>query len=153
MPHSWFMLSLADPSKYYQVLLAQGVGIGIGSGMLLVPAYSIQAHHFRRRRTLAMGVVSSGTAIGGIVYPIMLNQLFDDPSAGFAWGVRAAGFLTAGLLVVASALMRTRLPSARERRRAARRAGEKASKGVDVWAILRDWPYMCDVVGCVLWDF
>lgn len=57
---SLFMLSLADPTKYYQVVLSQGIGVGIALGLLLVPAYSIQAHHWKRRRALAMGAVSLG---------------------------------------------------------------------------------------------
>lgn len=29
-----------------------------------------------------------GSSLGGIVIPIMLNNLFNKKSAGFAWGVR-----------------------------------------------------------------
>ena len=54
------MLSLADPRSYYQLILAQGVGMGIGSGLMLVPAISVQAHHWRVRRSLAMGIVMTG---------------------------------------------------------------------------------------------
>ena len=54
------MLSLADTTKYYQLILSQGVGVGIGSGFLLVPALSIQSHHWRRKRSLIMGLVLSG---------------------------------------------------------------------------------------------
>lgn len=54
------MLSLADPTKYYQLILSQGVGMGIGQGMLLVPALSIQAHYWRKRRAVAMGIVLTG---------------------------------------------------------------------------------------------
>ena len=39
------MLSLADTSKYYQLLLSQGIGMGLGGGLVLVPAVSVQAHH------------------------------------------------------------------------------------------------------------
>lgn len=60
---SFFMLSLADPSKYWQLILAQGVGMGIGQGLLLVPAYTIQAHHWNKRRSMAMGIVSTGTVL------------------------------------------------------------------------------------------
>ncbi|KAH9949495.1 major facilitator superfamily domain-containing protein [Amylocystis lapponica] len=105
-----FMLSIADPTKYYQLILSQGIGQGLGSGLLLVPALSIQAQHWRRRRSLAMGIALTGSSAGGIVYPIMLNQLFHSP-VGFAWGVRAAGFLTLGLLVIANCIMTTRVPA------------------------------------------
>lgn len=51
--------------------------------------------------------VFTGTSIGGIVYPIMLNQLFKT-SAGFAWGVRASAFLTMALLSLSICIMKTR---------------------------------------------
>jgi len=111
---SLFMLSLAHPQNYYQLILAQGVGMGLGSGLLLVPAISLQSHYWKRHRALAMGIVLTGSSCGGIVYPIMLNQLFQH-STGFAWGVRASAFLTFGILVIAACVMKTRLPSANER--------------------------------------
>ncbi|KZT05783.1 MFS general substrate transporter [Laetiporus sulphureus 93-53] len=99
---SMFMLSLTDPHD----------------GLLLVPAQSVQAHHWRRRRAFAIGIVASGTTshcagVGGIVYPIMLNQLIHG-SAGFAWGVRASAFMTLGLLAIANCLMTTRLPERKD---------------------------------------
>ena len=54
------MLSLADPEKYYQVFLSQGLGAGLGVGLLYVPSLAVQAHHWRRRRALAMGTTISG---------------------------------------------------------------------------------------------
>jgi len=138
---SLMMLSLANPKRYYQVLLAQGVGAGIGSGLLLVPALSVQSHHWRRLRSLAMGIVFTGSACGGIVYPIMVNQLFYN-GVGFAWGVRAAAFLTLGLLVLANFCLTTRLPSARDRLR----GGPEPR----VLRILVDPPYMLANVGAFL---
>lgn len=57
---SVFMLSLADPEKYYQVFLAQGPGMGIGAGMMYMPALTVQVHHWRHHRALAMGAVMTG---------------------------------------------------------------------------------------------
>jgi len=54
------MLSLAQPHQYYQVFLAQGIGMGIGMGLMFLPAISVTSHYFRRRRTVAMGVVIAG---------------------------------------------------------------------------------------------
>lgn len=44
----------------------------------------------------------------GIIYPILLNQLF--PRIGFGWTVRAAAFLTLAMLVTAILTVRSRLP-------------------------------------------
>jgi len=53
------MLSLAQPDHYYQIFLSQGVGMGIGSGLIYLPAIAVQAHHWRARRALAMGLVAT----------------------------------------------------------------------------------------------
>ncbi|KZT09439.1 MFS general substrate transporter [Laetiporus sulphureus 93-53] len=111
-----FMLSLADTNRYYELVLSQGIGMGLGGGLLLVPALSVQAHHWRKRRAFAMGIALTGecTSVGGIIYPIMLNKLFYS-SVGYAWGVRASAFLTLGLLTIANFITKTRLPSAKDR--------------------------------------
>ena len=104
------MLSLVDPTKFYQIFLSQGVGVGLGIGFLFLPAISVQTQFFNKKRALAMGIVITGSSFGGIVLPIMHNQLFSE-KAGFAWGVRATAFLMLGLLIIAKLLMSTRLPA------------------------------------------
>lgn len=101
---SLFMVSLAHTDTYYQVYLSQGVGLGVGAGLLYVPAVAVQAHHWKRRRAFAMGVVVTGSSLGGIIFPIMLNRLFQS-SVGFEWGARASAFVVLGLLIMANLLM------------------------------------------------
>ena len=55
-----------------------------------------------------MGIMVSGSSLGGVCFPIMLKRLFD--SVGFGWAVRAAAFLIFGCLVTANFLVRSRLP-------------------------------------------
>jgi MFS family permease len=54
------MLSLAKPHHYYQFFLAQSVGAGIGMGLMFIPSLSVSAHYFRKKRSLAMGIVIAG---------------------------------------------------------------------------------------------
>jgi hypothetical protein len=46
------------------------------------------SHHFAksRYRTLAYGCQASGSAVAGVIVPIMLRFLF--PAVGFGWGMR-----------------------------------------------------------------
>ena len=125
------MLSLAQLNQYYQIFLCQGVGMGIGAGLIYVPALAIQAHHFRQRRALAMGIVVTGAAIGGVVFPIMLNQLFDERSVGFRWGVRASAFVVAAMLGVAILTMREN-PAAMDRNK----------PKPDLRGIFADWTFL-----------
>ncbi|TFK45969.1 MFS general substrate transporter [Heliocybe sulcata] len=137
---SLFMLSLAKPHHYYQNILAQGVGMGIGMGLIFLPSLSIASHYFRRKRSLAIGFVIAGSSIGGVIFPILQNHLFYS-SAGFPWGVRAAGFICLFLLGSANLLMKTRLPTRKQR-------GPNNIQP-DVAAIMRDVPYLVCVAGFI----
>ncbi|KAL4077033.1 major facilitator superfamily domain-containing protein [Scleroderma yunnanense] len=104
---SLFMLSLTKKGQFYQILLAQGFGCGIALGLMYVPSMAVLSHYFHRRRTLAMILATSGSPIGAIIHPIMLNNLIKK--IGFVNGVRiSAAFVSLGLFT-ACFLMRTRL--------------------------------------------
>lgn len=102
-----FGLSFAQ--TYAEIFLAQGVAQGLAAGMLFLPAASCISHFFSRRRATALGVFATGSSIGGVVYPILLNKTFNS-GVGFAWGVRISGFLTIFLLCIACLTLDTRLP-------------------------------------------
>lgn len=57
------MLSICK--TYWQVLLAQGVVIGFGTGCLFVPCIAILPQYFRSRLGLASGLAVGGSSIGG----------------------------------------------------------------------------------------
>lgn len=99
---SFFMLSLAK--EYYQVLLAQGFCTGLGSGTIYIPALSIVSTSFTTKRPLAIGIGSTGSAVGGIVLPIMFRHL--EPQVGFGWINRIFGFLMLGLCTAAFLCLR-----------------------------------------------
>ncbi|KAG9311919.1 major facilitator superfamily domain-containing protein [Chiua virens] len=109
---SLFMLSLVQPGQYYQVFLAQGLMSGIGQGLMYVPCLAILSHHFKRQSTAMMAIVASGASLGGIVHPIMLNNLLNGP-LGFRTGVRISAALVTVLLSLACILARPRYSAMR----------------------------------------
>ena len=98
------MLSLC--TEYWQALLAQGFCVGIGAGCLFVPSVSVLPTYFKRKIGLALGLGSSGSSIGGIIYPIVLNQLIDR--IGFGWSVRVVAFIALATLLLPLCVMRMR---------------------------------------------
>ena len=56
------MLSLS--TKYYQVMLSQGFCVGIGAGLIYVPAIAMVSVRFTTKRAIAMGLVTSGASLG-----------------------------------------------------------------------------------------
>lgn len=84
---SLFMLSLSQPHQYYQIFLSQGVGLGLGIGIVYAPSLGLISHYFNRRRPLALTLAVSGTGLGGMIHPILLNALIYS-KLGFAGAVR-----------------------------------------------------------------
>ena len=76
--------------------------------MLNSPAYASIAHFFKRRRGLATGIACTSGSVGGIVIPIMLQNLL--PRLGFACSVRILGFLLLSLAIPANLFITKRLP-------------------------------------------
>ncbi|KAF2872764.1 major facilitator superfamily domain-containing protein [Massariosphaeria phaeospora] len=78
------MLATSFCAVYWQVLLAQGVCVGLGSGALAFTAAAVVPFY-------------TGSSVAGTVYPLMLRELFE--TVGFAWAVRVLAFvILAGLL-------------------------------------------------------
>ncbi|KIY43843.1 MFS general substrate transporter, partial [Fistulina hepatica ATCC 64428] len=101
-----FMTSIS--TEYYQILLSQGLGVGLAQGIIFTPALSCLGHHFKQRRTLAFGVFAAGASTGGTLLPIALYKLF--PKIGFAWTVRILAFIILCCLVCGLVFCSTRLP-------------------------------------------
>ncbi|PPQ79446.1 hypothetical protein CVT26_007719, partial [Gymnopilus dilepis] len=128
---SLFMLSLTKPGHFYQVFLSQGLGVGIGIGMIYLPSIAVLSHYFQRRRAFVMTLVATGSAVGAVVHPIMLNNTLDK--LGFATATRANAGLVSGLLLISCLLMRTRLPP----------PPMKASLKASLKKFSRDKAYLC----------
>lgn len=67
-------------------------------------------HFFKKRRGLATGVASTGGSIGGVVFPLMLTELFDR--VGWAWAIRVLALISFVLCSISNFLIRSRLPAA-----------------------------------------
>ncbi|KAH9931990.1 MFS general substrate transporter [Epithele typhae] len=138
---STFMLSLAQPGAFYQIFLVQGLGVGIGAGMVYIPSMAVVSQYFHRRRALAMTLVAGGASLAPVVNPIMLNNTLDR--LGFATATRANAALNTGLLLVGCALTRLRcVPVAEEGGGSGWRAMWTSAR-----AFARDPPYVLTVIG------
>ncbi len=102
------MLSLCK--TYWQIMLVQGVLMGITMGMMQIPAFAAVSQYFDKNRAAALGVSISGSSIGGIVIPIALSKMLNETTIGFAWSVRIIGFLMLPLLAFACMVIRERVP-------------------------------------------
>ena len=100
------MLSICK--TYWQVLLAQGVVVGIGTGMSFIPSVAIVGTYFTTKRSTAMGIGATGSSIGGVIYPVVLRRLIVQ--IGLAWAIRVVAFIMLATLLISIAVMKPRLP-------------------------------------------
>ncbi|KAM3068404.1 Agnestins efflux protein AgnL12 [Clarireedia jacksonii] len=90
-----FMTSLCK--EYWQLFLAQGLLLGIGIAFIVLPGFTTPAQYFSKNRGMALGIVISGSSLGGVIWPIALHNLLTE--VGFGWAVRIAAFIQLPLLV------------------------------------------------------
>lgn len=69
----FMMLSLCH--TYWQVILAQGVVIGLGTGCLFIPSVAIMPAYFKKNLGLALGIASSGSSTGGKLRSLIERRL------------------------------------------------------------------------------
>lgn len=99
---SMFMTSLCK--VYYQFFLAEGFLLGVGIAFLFCPAMATVPLYFKSNRGLALGIVVSGSSLGGVIWPIALKRLLVE--IGFSWTIRIAGFMMLALTVLACLTVR-----------------------------------------------
>ncbi|OZJ01766.1 hypothetical protein BZG36_05303 [Bifiguratus adelaidae] len=97
--------------------------------MSLVPTY------FTKRRALAMGIVATGSATGGLVFPGIVNALL--PRVGFAWTMGTLGFITLGSLLPSLFFLQQRLPP-------------RKSGPIVEWVAFKEAPYSLFALGMFL---
>lgn len=102
------MMMTSLGTEFYQIFLSQGVCVGIGSSCLFVSAVTTVAPYFTTRRALAIGIMASGSSLGGVLYPIMARRLIQE--VGFPWATRIIGFIIFGTSLIAAIFLKSRLP-------------------------------------------
>jgi len=128
-----FMTSLC--TSFWQLVLAQGLCTGLGSGMFFCPTLGLVTTYFHKNRGVAVAIFTTGNSAGGAIYPVIVRQLL--PKIGFPWTVRVLAFVNLAMLGTALAFLRPRLPP--------RKAGP-----IVEWNAFREVPYVCVVFGLTL---
>ncbi|KAI8321787.1 MFS general substrate transporter [Martensiomyces pterosporus] len=79
-------------TQVWQLILTQGVLLGIGASFLIAPSISIPPQWFNRYRGLASGVAVAGSSFGGLWFTAATQAMIDN--LGAAWALRILGILT-----------------------------------------------------------
>ncbi|KAI0804707.1 major facilitator superfamily domain-containing protein [Irpex lacteus] len=140
-----FMISITQEDHWYQLFLAQGIGLGLAQGLLYLPSLAIVGHHFKKKRTLVMGIVATGASVGGIIHPIMLNQLFEG-KLGFHNGVRVSAAMNGFLLIIANII--SLQPGTGTQKHEKKEGDDNANaQGKKFWLFFKEPAYATAVLG------
>lgn len=96
--------SFAD--QIWMLFLTQGVAFGVGMGFIFVSSVSVASQWFTTKRSLANGIASSGSGLGGLVYALAAGAMLR--TIGVAWCYRVLGLLSLGVNGVCIAFLRDR---------------------------------------------
>lgn len=108
-----------------------------GASMLFYPAMNATLTWFWKKRAFALGIVASGSGLGGIIFPIMVNRLI--PQVGFGWTMRICAFFILFLGIIANLTVVSRLlPS------------KRSVKLSDFYTPLKEVPFLLLCIGSFL---
>ncbi|KAJ5750793.1 hypothetical protein N7533_007821 [Penicillium manginii] len=90
------LLSLCK--TYWQIVLCQGVAFGLACSGTTLPAVICVTQWFSTKRGLAVGLASSGSSFGGLIFPIMVSRLIN--SHGFKTAIHWSTLVVGVCMIV-----------------------------------------------------
>ncbi|KAF5364618.1 hypothetical protein D9758_005638 [Tetrapyrgos nigripes] len=106
---SLFMLSITKPQRIYQQFLTQAVLFSLGATFAFFPCIALIPHWFRAKMAYAVGFLTAGASVGGIVFPIMMSRV--TPIIGFGWTIRIFAFMVLFCYIVGTLTIKARRPT------------------------------------------
>lgn len=92
--------------KAWHLCLSQGALVGIGVGCVYIPSIPILSQWFSKKRSLANGITSAGSGIGGVIFSLTTNSMIENISVG--WSLRITGVVAFLMTTIAVLLIKDR---------------------------------------------
>ncbi|KAI9486309.1 MAG: major facilitator superfamily domain-containing protein [Benjaminiella poitrasii] len=128
-------------SKIWHLYLTQGVMFGAGASFLYVTAMGTAPLWFNKKRGLALGLASSGSGIGGLVLPFVINAL--NIHLGIAWTFRILGFICLVCDLIACVFVKDKNPAKLKK-------GERSFKNIFDISVLKNSNFIIWACGSVI---
>ncbi|ODV62481.1 MFS general substrate transporter [Ascoidea rubescens DSM 1968] len=90
----------------WQLYLTQGALQGLGLAFTFVPSIHLISQWFKKKRTLAMGLVSGGAGTGGILFALAMNEIM--VSKNVQWALRSQAIICLVLTMISIVLLKDR---------------------------------------------
>ncbi|PMD38794.1 major facilitator superfamily protein [Hyaloscypha variabilis F] len=92
--------------RIWQLYLSQGLLVGFGIGLTWIPSIAVLPQWFQKRRSMANGICSAGSGIGGLLFSFAVRAILSNVS--LAWALRICGLVSAAMNILATCAIRSR---------------------------------------------
>lgn len=89
--------------RLWHFMLTQGLLMGLSTSFSYIPAVTVAPTYYTKRRALALGIILSGTGIGGLVWAPVLQVL--NEKLGFRNTLRISGAICSACVLAAASVM------------------------------------------------
>ena len=129
----------------WQFILTQGLLLGCGTCLAYIPAVTVAPGWFAEKRGLAMGIVLSGTGMGGTIWAPALRAL--NASIGFRNTLRLTGVLSAILIAASGSILKWHPESEARHRLETRGGGSRLRPPLANWQIVQSRMFLAQAAG------
>ncbi|KAM3505012.1 hypothetical protein MY10362_003198 [Beauveria mimosiformis] len=133
------MVGMSFCTELWQFILSFGILGGLGTSLIFTPCIAAVGHWFKARRGFATGIATCAGGLGGIIFPLMLTDLFTR--IGYGWATRVVALICLVCSGIGVCLVRSRLPPA-----------QNATAHPDP-RIFRQTPFTLATIGIFLLEF
>lgn len=103
-------------TQLWHLYLTHGIVFGSGASLIYVAVMGAAPQWFTKRRGLALGLIASGSGIGGLVIPFLMTGI--NSTLGYAWTYRILGFVCLFCNGIACLTVKERqVPAQRQRKK------------------------------------
>lgn len=100
------LILAAFSTKLWQIYLTQGLLIAFGLAFIFIPSMTLLPQWFRKKRSMATGIGTAGSGLGGIVFNLSMQKIIEVKNV--KWALIVQFIMCTTLSSIALALTRTR---------------------------------------------
>lgn len=138
------LFSASYATQIWHLFLSQGVCFGFGMGFLYIPATGVLPQWFSTKRSLAVGIATSGAGLGGVAYNLIAGVAIRK--LGLEWTYRLLALCALVANASSAVLLRDRNKTVKPNKTLFdwRELGH-----VEVWLVIM-WGFLCELGYIVL---
>ncbi|CCH40725.1 Monocarboxylate transporter [Wickerhamomyces ciferrii] len=101
------LVATASSTQVWHFICSFSLLTALGNGLLMSPLVSVVSHYFLKKRAMFSSIATLGGSFGGVIFPILLRELF--PKIGYEWSMRVFALICGFCLIFPIILCKERI--------------------------------------------